>query len=298
MASGAQHLAASRCRDDMKQSPAAITALIVCCASFAAAEPSADELAARRAALETRLRGQGFTVLVEPPFVVVGDESPATVKHHATGILRWSIHLLEAEYFKARPNKLIEIWLFRNKASYMKGAKKFFGDDPDTPYGYYSSEHDAMVMNIGPGAGTLVHEVVHPYVEANFPAAPAWFNEGLASLYERPSEKKGHIWGLPNWRLPGLKKEIADKTLPAMTRLLGTSSDEFYSAEFDAYAYARYLLLYLQEQGKLTEFYRTFAADKTDPTGQAALEAVLGEQLASFEPRWRKWAAALQGDNR
>jgi hypothetical protein len=265
---------------------------------IATAEPSADELAGRRAALEARLQGQGFTIVVEPPFVVVGDESAGTVKHHAAGILRWSIHLLEAEYFKARPAKLIEIWLFRNERSYRSGAKKFFGDEPDTPYGYYSTEHEAMVMNIGPGAGTLVHEVVHPYVEANFPASPSWFNEGLASLYERPTERKGHIWGLPNWRLPNLKREIAAKTLPELTKLLGTSRDGFYNAEFDAYAYARYLLLYLQEQGKLTAFYQKFTADKNDLTGRKALEAVLGESIESFEPKWRKWAVALQGDNR
>lgn len=265
---------------------------------LAAAEPSAGELAERRAALEAKLGGQGFTVVVEPPFVVIGDEAPATVKHHATGILHWSIRLLEAEYFKARPNKLIEIWLFRNERTYRKGARKFFGDAPDTPYGYYSSEHDAMVMNIGPGAGTLVHEVVHPFMEANFPDGPAWFNEGLASLYERPSEKHGHIVGLPNWRLPNLKKQIKDRTLPELGKMLGTTRDEFYDAAFDAYAYARYLLLYLQEQGKLTEFYETFAAGKKDPTGKAALEAVLGENLESFEPRWRKWAVALKGDNR
>ena len=41
-------------------------------------------------------------------------------------------------------------------------------------------------MNIGPGPGTLSHELVHPYMEANFPNVPAWFNEGLASLYEQP----------------------------------------------------------------------------------------------------------------
>ena len=293
-----QHIAASCCRDDMWKSPAAIAALVVCRATLAAAEPSPDDLAERRTQLEAKLGGQGFTVLIEPPFVVIGDESPATVRHHATGILRWSIRLLEAEYFKARPSKLIEIWLFKNERTYKKGAKKFFDDEPDTPYGYYSSEHDAMVMNIGPGAGTLVHEVVHPYVEANFPAAPSWFNEGLASLYERPSEKKGHIVGLPNWRLPNLKKQIRDNTLPEMAKLLGTSRDEFYNAEFDAYAYARYLMLYLQEQGKLTEFYGKFVADKTDTTGRTALEAVLGEKLETFEPRWRRWAAALRSDNR
>jgi DNA polymerase III epsilon subunit-like protein len=117
-------------------------------------------------------------------------------------------------------------------------------------------------------------------------------------MYERPSEKRGHIVGLPNWRLPNLKKQIKDRTLPAMATLLATTRDEFYNAEFDAYAYARYLLFYLQEQGKLTEFYERFVADQTDPTGKAALEAVLGEPLATFEPKWRRWAAALKGDNR
>jgi hypothetical protein len=276
----------------------AIACLVAGTPPLAAAEPSAGELEARRAALDARLGGQGFTVVVEPPFVVIGDESPATVKHRATGILRWSIRLLEAEYFKTRPGKLVEIWLFKNERTYRKGAKKFFGDEPDTPYGYYSSGHDAMVMNIGPGAGTLVHEVVHPYIEANFPDGPAWFNEGLASLYERPSERKGHIVGLPNWRLPSLKKQIRDNTLPELTRMLGTTSDEFYGAPFDAYAYARYLLLYLQEQGKLTRFYETFVTDKDDLTGKAALEAVLGETLETFEPRWRRWAVALRSDNR
>ena len=83
-----------------------------------------------------------------------------------------------------------------------------------------------------------------------------------------------------------------------MTALLGTTSEQFYNAEFDAYAYARYLLLYLQEQGKLTEFYAKFAADKEDATGRKALEAVLGEKLETFEPKWRKWVLAIQGDNR
>jgi hypothetical protein len=264
----------------------------------AAAEPSAEELAERRAALETRLGPQGFTVVVQPPFVVIGDEAPATVKHRANGILKWSIQLLEAEYFKTRPTKLIEIWLFKNEKTFRKGAKQFFNDEPDTPYGYYSSEHDAMVMNIGPGAGTLVHEVVHPYIEANFPDGPAWFNEGLASLYERPTEKKGHIWGLPNWRLPNLKKQINEKTLPELGKMLATTRNQFYEAEYDAYAYARYLLLYLQDQGKLTAFYEKFVADKDDRTGKAALEAILGEKLETFEPKWRKWAVALRSDNR
>ena len=52
------------------------------------------------------------------------------------------------------------------------------------------------------------------------------------------------------------------------------------------------------EKGKLRDFYQKFLADKKDLTGQAAMEEVLGEKLDTFEPKWRKWALALQGDNR
>jgi hypothetical protein len=130
-------------------------------------------------------------------------------------------------------------------------------------------------------------------MEANFPDVPSWFNEGLASLYERPSAKKGRIVGLPNWRLPNLKKEIKAKSLPKMAVLLGTTRDQFYEADYDAYAYARYIVYYLQEQGKLVDFYKKFLEDKKDLTGISALESVLGETLEDFEPKWRKWVLAI-----
>jgi hypothetical protein len=130
-------------------------------------------------------------------------------------------------------------------------------------------------------------------MEANFPDVPSWFNEGLASLFEYPGERKGHIIGNVNWRLPNLKKEIKAKTLPKLSVLLSTTTDEFYDADYDAYAYARYLMYYLQEQGKLQEFYKTFLADKKDLTGASALKKVLGEDLETFEPKWRKWVMAI-----
>jgi hypothetical protein len=200
---------------------------------------------------------------------------------------------MEADFFTKRPTKVIEIWLFKNEKTYRKGAKQYFDDTPETPYGYYSSEHDAMVMNIGPGAGTLVHEVVHPYVEANFPGAPSWFNEGLASLYEQPRERDGHMWGTTNWRLPGLTAMIKAKSLPTLKTLLSTSRDEFYEAEFDAYAYARFLCQYLQDKGKLREFYKAFLVDK-DHTGVTSLEKTFGKSLEELQPEFNKWALSLR----
>jgi hypothetical protein len=254
--------------------------------------PTKDQLDARAKELQKKLAGQGYTVLVEPPFVVIGDSPAKEVQKVTTGFLRSKVALLEKEFFAKRPDKLLEVWLFRNEKTFRKGAKKFFNDTPDTPYGYYSPDANALIMNAS-GLGTLSHELVHPYMEANFPDVPSWFNEGLASLYERPSEKKGHIVGLPNWRLPNLKKEIKAKTLPKLATLLGTTRDGFYEADYDAYAYARYLVYYLQEHGKLQEFYKRFLEDKKDLTGASALTAVLGEDLETFEPKWRTWVLAI-----
>ena len=78
---------------------------------------------------------------------------------------------------------------------------------------------------------------------------------------------------------------------------VGTTRDQFYEANYDAYAYARYLVYYLQEQGKLQEFYKKFLADTKDLTGATALEAVLGEDLETFEPKWRKWVLAIPYKN-
>ena len=270
----------------------AIAIAILLSTAPALAEPSAEQLQKRAKELETKLKGQGYTVLVEPPFVVIGDSPASEVKRVTTGFLRSKVALLEKEFFAKRPDKLLEVWLFRNKSTFLKGAKKFFGDEPGTPFGYYSPDANALIMNAS-GLGTLSHELVHPYMEANFPDVPSWFNEGLASLYEQPSERKGRIVGLPNWRLPNLKKEIREKTLPKLATLIGTTRDEFYEADYDAYAYARYLVYYLQEHGKLQEFYKKFLEDKKDLTGAAALTAVLGEDLDTFEPKWRKWVLAI-----
>jgi hypothetical protein len=271
--------------------------LVIACLSasaLAAAEPSADQLKTRQGELQKKLAGAGFTVVVNAPFVVVTDE-PGAALARRLNFINWTTRLIEKDFFAKRPDKLIEIWLFKNEATYRKGAKKYFNDTPETPFGYYSPDKDALVMNIGPGAGTLSHELVHPYMEANFPNVPAWFNEGLASLYEQPREKDGHMWGGTNWRLPGLQKMIRNKTIPPVEKLLETKRDEFYEADYDSYAYARFLCQYLQDHGKLRDFYKKFLADaKQDPTGKASLAAVLGQDLASFDVVFRKWAANLR----
>ena len=119
---------------------------------------------------------QGFTVIVQAPFVVIGDEAPEMVQQRATKTVKWAVDRLKQDYFQREPIEIIDIWLFRDRTSYTTYARLLFHDSPATPFGYYSTGHRALVMNISTGGGTLVHEIVHPFMRANFPECPAWFN--------------------------------------------------------------------------------------------------------------------------
>ena len=239
---------------------------------------------------------EGFTVIIEKPFIVIGDESPGVVRRRAEYTVRWAVTKLKQLYFKKDPVDIIDIWLFKDKSSYRKYTWEIFSDRPGTPFGYSSSEHKALIMNIATGGGTLVHEIVHPFVAANFPGCPAWFNEGLGSLYEQSTSRDNRITGLTNWRLAGLQEAIRENRVPSFKTLTSTSDYDFYEADPGTnYAQARYLCYYLQEKDLLVKYYHKFRGNcKKDPTGYATLKQVLGEEdMAVFKEKWERYILQL-----
>ncbi len=259
---------------------------------------SAADYAAHVAALEKRLPADGnFTIVIERPFVVIGDESAEVVRRRSTQTVKWAVDHVKQSYFTRDPERILDIWLFKDKSSYEKYTKEIFDDKPTTPYGYFSAAHGALIMNIATGGGTLVHEIVHPFMAANFSACPSWFNEGLASLYEQSGEEHGRIHGFVNWRLPGLQKAIKAGRVPSFETLCATTTEQFYHSDPGTnYSQARYLCYYLQEQGLLEKFYKQFhAAADRDPTGYKTLQSVLGESdMAEFKKKWEAYVAKLE----
>jgi hypothetical protein len=256
---------------------------------------SPDDVAAHAAALRARV-GPEFTVRSEPPFVVVGDLAPAAMQRQSEGTVRWAATLLKRDFFTKDPAEVLEVWLFKDADSYESHTRKLFGIRPTTPYGFYSSEHRALIMNISTGGGTLVHEIVHPFVEANFPDCPAWFNEGLGSLYEQAGEESGHIHGYTNWRLPGLQKAIRAGQVPSFRDFTKTTTEEFYGEDRGTnYGQAHYLCYYLQEQGLLIRFYQDFRDHVAeDPTGLEPLKRALAtKDLDAFKKGWEAWVLGL-----
>ena len=253
----------------------------------AAEAPLSPEFARHVEALQPAVP-EGFTVVVEPPFVVIGEGTAGEVKQWAERIVRWAVVRLQRDYFEKPPPEIYDIWLFKGKESYEKNVQAIFHEAPISPFGYCSAAHHALIMNIATGGGTLVHEIVHAYIASNFPACPTWFNEGLASLYEQSGDADGHIHGYTNWRLPGLQKAIRAGEVRSFAEPTALTPSQFYGDKAASYRQARYLCYSLQEKSLLLKFYKEFRANvNTDPTGYQTLKKVLGEEdMAAFKQKW------------
>lgn len=274
-----------------------------------------------------------FPIVRADPFLVTGDIGAPVLRGLVERTVRPCTEALYREFFQKRPDFIITIFLFKDDESYRSWSRKLFAQEPTTKFGYYLAGEQALLMNIATGSGTLVHEMVHPLMAVDFPRSPAWFNEGMGSLFEQCVIREGpSIRGLVNWRLPILQQAIGTPAYVPLEKLLGTTPEEFYGLQGGAgYAEARYLLLYVQEQPlsgsgarpaggmrtgggtvppqptsaagastpkgteSLEQLYAHFREHfDEDPTGRKSLEAVLGKPLTEIESAWLSWVRTLR----
>ena len=242
-----------------------------------------------------RFAQEHLAVVIAPPFVITGDGGMEKLERYRDGTVIASQRALQATYFEKQPTEPILIFLFESDGPYRRLAKKWFDDDDVPHFGFYRQRENVMFMNVATGTGTLVHELVHALMRPDFPRAPAWFNEGLASLYEQCTLNGDGITGLLNWRLPALKRAIEQKKLRPLRELM--DDPQFYRDDRVGlnYAQARYFMLYLQEHGKLQEYYRrTRDNHENDPMGRATFEQLIAPQsLEEFDATWQQWVLKL-----
>lgn len=254
-----------------------------------------DSLRAERLNELTGLLSEDFTLQEFSYFVIASNLS----KNETSEIINNTISKAEKcfynNFFEKKPDEVTTIFLFKDDKSYRYWAKKLYGNDDISRFGYYKPSDRVMLMNISTGTGTLVHELTHAFVRYDFPDIPAWSNEGLGSLYERCSLNGGEILGYVNWRLPTLQEAIKNNKYTSLDKLTKTSDEEFYGSRSDFnYAQARYLCMYLQEQGLLKKFYKLFRDNYSeDKTGKSFLEQVLNKKLALIDDDYLAWVGAL-----
>ena len=236
-----------------------------------------------------------YHVFVSKPFVVIGNEMKGTVRKHAEETVKWAVDRLKLMYFEKNPDHIINVWLLKDAKTYEHTIKTLYKHNPASRFGYYSPSHKALFANMKYGTGTLVHEVVHPLMLANFPKCPSWFNEGMAALYEQSNDRDGRMLAQTNQRLRQVHKAIMAKKMIPLQTLTSTTREDFYKGKdrIMNYAAARYLCYYLEKHDLLGKFYHQFRANvEDDPTGFKTLQSVLGEDgkdMGKFQRKWEYW---------
>lgn len=251
----------------------------------------------RKAEVLRDLGPNAKTEVVEGVFVLA---APAGFDLGGSGdLVRRTLAAYFHERFDKRPAKALTVFLFPTADPYSAYCRKRFNEPCMSPYGFFHPEPRFIVMNAGPGLGTLTHELVHPIVESDFPTAPTWLDEGIASLFEAPVlPRPREVHGVKNWRHPRLVAAMGsakEKTKVSLPALFGMSDEFFRGADESLnYVIARTFCLWLDNRGQLFPFYRAFRDGKaTDPTGEKAFVAITKQTPAEANAEFLRFARGL-----
>ena len=240
----------------------------------------------------------GYATRIAGPFFVIGDEAPARVEHYARdGRLDGRAPQARLPTCASRPT---------SSTSGCWGARQL-RRQRRAPVRQAPVDAVRLLPARAPGA---VHEHRHrrrhagargrpPVHRRQLPVTcPAWFNEGLASLYEAVREQHGQLWGLPNWRLAGLqardpRRAAADVRAPdrrqATTRSTPRRPDTRRLATSASTCRRRGCFT-----ASTTEFHAAHA-ERSHRLSHAGPRARRPD-MARFEQRWQAWALALEAD--
>ena len=137
--------------------------------------------------------------------------------------------------------------------------------------GFYRRNRRLGVVDVGPGRATLRHELGHAVVGDDFPAIPAWLDEGLGELYESATVDAA---GVHLGRGEGggqLRAALRRGELPTLTQLATTADDELRGPRAPLlYALGAAVLRHVDQAGHLGDLYATIRANPRDPERHVA----------------------------
>jgi len=269
----------------------------------------APDRASEAAAMVHRLVGEDYQVVVEGPFVLASGGHPeAAMREIGRGLTQYLEFFVRA-YDIPRPPHLVTVYLAAGGEELRRIAERVHGIGISSMSIGYSFRDDLSMVGIIPGTtyGTLAHELFHLMVRRDFGDVPPWLDEGMAALFEvSRAQPDGSIRGIPNWRGPVLRQFWDQR--PALAELVSADWRAFEAEQQDwdpvrqavNHATARYLVLYLQDTGRLHEVLTAFRSrDALAVRGTPAEDAVLtleravGKPVAELDGEFAAWFQAL-----
>jgi hypothetical protein len=295
---------------------------------------SREELAARRISrddpeaavrLGRQLSPQG-SAAIEGRFLLISEAGHSTADLESIGrTLNRFAGFLERTYDLRLPDHFVTVYLAKDSTAVGRLADRLHGLLVSPATIGYAFVDDASVVGFveGTAVGTIMHELFHLLVRADFGDIPQWLDEGIASVYEVSGRTGDDYFGLPNWRgdvlrslwneRPTIRELIGTawflfddpRQPPPSTTLVSRFEDGAARAGGDTaaarrnavtMATARYFLLYLDQQGELAAVLRAarergFAELSGDAAGHAVrlVEETVGRSADALNTEFSAW---------
>jgi hypothetical protein len=189
--------------------------------------------------------------------VIVRGELGKAARREAVAIADSVVADVERRFTRdaKQPDEPVTLCLLPDDRRYLAVATAV-DEDPPSQWGFYLPAKRVAVINWGQSIGNLRHELVHPLLGDDFPAIPAWLNEGIAALYGTARPTRAGFEFLVNYRLRDLQRAIARGELPTIADLARSTPADMYGPHAATYyAMARYVLLFVEREGKLSALY-------------------------------------------
>ena len=92
-----------------------------------------------------------------------------------------------------------------------------------------------------------------------------------------------------------MQDAIKDKSYTSLEKLMKTDWEEFYGKRSEVnYSQARYLCMYLQENGLLKRYYKNFRDTyNNDKTGISQIEKITGKSISELDTDYVSWVGTL-----
>lgn len=268
------------------------------CLPSQAMPPTLETLCQEKAECLRRQLGRECQVVVQEPFVIAGDASPAALERKHSLTIEPACRVMARQYFRRPPDRPITLLLFSDETIYRHYAELLFFDRNVSRFGYFKPGRNTILVNLSWGDGPLLHELTHALMHFDFPQAAVWLREGLASLHETSSlVSNGERWvleGKANWRLEVLKRQIQAKRLQSLQDLIQTV--DFDGADEAVHcAQARCFCLFLQQKTVLAEIYRRYrTSHNEDPRGEkTVLLTFPGPDWQALDAEFDRWVTSL-----
>lgn len=239
---------------------------------------------------QSKIIPEGMSITKFRYFVIFSDMNVELTYRLIDTDIRNTIDAMSNNYVNKLPDIITPIYIFAEFDDYKEFVLKNYdiAENDLSPYGFYKISKNVIVIRYVSWKGSILHEITHRFLRSDFPNAPSWFDEGLASLNEKSTYKNGNLIGDFSFRILPLRRALTDGKYTGLKKLMETNDEELYGQRSSYYyAQARYLLMYLQEKELLNKYYTLFRdTQDNDNSGISQLIDITGNSIEKLDEEY------------